>query len=230
MLNNLITIFNAMRHALYSQLNLFKNFSCYPNGLSYTLSGKSIIFRAKELKKKSNGEFSMLKPRYLVITGLIFLVAAARLLPHLPNFTPIMAIALFGGAYFSDKRMAFAVPFTAMFASDIILGFHSTMIFVYIGFALAVGLGMLLRNRVSILTVGAAALTGSILFFLITNFGVWLTGTMYPMTFQGLITSYTAGIPFFRYSMLGDLIYSGVLFGAFEYAQYKVPALQKVRA
>ncbi|HKJ33661.1 MAG TPA: DUF6580 family putative transport protein [Balneolales bacterium] len=171
----------------------------------------------------------MLKSRYLVITGLIVLAAVARLLPHLPNFTPIIAIALFGGAYFADKRLAFAVPFAAMFASDLLLGFHSTMIFVYIGFALAVGLGMLIRNQISILTVGGAALAGAIIFFLITNFGVWLTGMMYPMTFQGLIASYAAGIPFFRYSILGDLIYSGVLFGAFEYAKYKLPALQKVR-
>lgn len=171
----------------------------------------------------------MMKPRYLVITGLIVLAAVARLLPHLPNFTPIIAIALFGGVYFSDKRLAFAVPFAAMLASDIFLGFYSSMIFVYIGFALAVGLGIFIRNRVNILSVGGAALGGAVLFFLITNFGVWLTGTMYPMTFQGLIASYTAGIPFFRYTLLGSLVYSGAMFGAFEYAQYKLPALQRVR-
>lgn len=172
----------------------------------------------------------MRNARFLVLTGLIVLAAASRLLPHLPNFTPIIAIALFGGAYFKNKSAAFLVPFLAMLASDLFLGFHDTMIFVYGGFAIAVGIGMLLKNRVSIMSVGLSALSGAILFYLITNFGVWLMTGMYPMTASGLLTSYIAGVPFFQYSILGDLFYSAVLFGIFEYAQRKLSVLQPVIA
>lgn len=172
----------------------------------------------------------MRNSRFLVLTGLIVLAASARLLPHLPNFTPIIAIALFGGAYLSDKRMAFIVPFLAMLASDYFLGFHNTILFVYIGFALAVGIGFYLRKKFSLLRLGGAVLGGALLFYLITNFGVWLMTGMYPMTLSGLAESYIAGIPFFQYSLLGDIFYSAVLFGAFELAKHKIPALQSVKA
>ncbi len=172
----------------------------------------------------------MRNPRFLVLTGLIVLAAAARLLPHLPNFTPIVAIALFGGAYFSNKRMAYVVPFLAMLASDYFLGFHSTILFVYAGFALAVGIGFLLRKKFSAIRLTGAILSGAVLFYLITNFGVWLMTGMYPMTLSGLADSYIAGIPFFQYSLLGDIFYSTVLFGAFELAKNKIPALQMARA
>ncbi len=172
----------------------------------------------------------MLKPRFLTITGLILLAAASRLLPHPPNFAPIIAIALFGGAYFSRKWMAIIVPFIIMFITDLILGFHTDMLAVYVGFALIVGIGFMLRNRISISGILGASLGGSVLFFLITNFSVWLTGTMYPYTAGGLVTCFAAGIPFFHYSVISTLVYSSVLFGAFELAKSKFRDLAVVRA
>lgn len=141
--------------------------------------------------------------------------ALARLVPHAPNFTPIAALALFGGAKFDDKRLAFAVPFAAMLASDLVLGLHASLPAVYLAFALIVCLGLALRGRERLLTIAAAVLTGSVAFFLITNFAVWAMGSMYPHTGAGLVACYVAALPFFRNELAGDAFYGLVLFGGF---------------
>ena len=169
-------------------------------------------------------------PRFLVITGMILGAAAFRLIPHYPNFTPIAAMALFGGAYFTNKKTAFVVPFAAMLLSDLVLGFHATIWAVYLGFALIVMIGFMLRQKVKITNVFLAAVSSAVLFFVITNFAFWATGLMYPLTFSGLLESYVAAIPFFNYSLLGDLVYTGAMFGLFELAQTKFPALAAARS
>lgn len=161
---------------------------------------------------------------------MIFIGAALRLVPHYPNFTPIAAIALFGGAYINNKKLAVIVPFSAMLLSDLVLGYHSTFLAVYISFALIVAIGFTLKKSRKISNVALASLSSSILFFVITNFAFWLTGVMYPMNFAGLTECYVAAILFFGSNVLGDLFYSAVFFGLFEYAQYKLPALEKVKA
>jgi len=149
---------------------------------------------------------------------LIILVAVLmRLLPHMPNFTPIAAMALFGGVYL-NKKFAFVIPLAAMFVSDIFLGFHQAMPYVYGSFILAVVIGLWLKNNKSAKNIFCASLISSILFFLITNFGVW-AGGWYPRTLSGLMQSYIMGIPFFRNTVLGDLLYTGVFFGAYELVQ-----------
>ena len=172
----------------------------------------------------------MLNPRLWAVTGMILLAALLRLVPHLPNVTPITAMALFGGAYFSNKKLAFIVPIAAMILSDAILGFHSTMWAVYLSFALIVFIGFRLRESKKVTNIFLAALSSSILFFVITNFAVWTSGLMYPMNFSGLLESFVAGIPFYRNSLLGDLFYSGVFFGLFELAQSKIHVLADVKA
>ncbi|TNE70727.1 hypothetical protein EP331_11365 [bacterium] len=157
-------------------------------------------------------------------SGLIVLAIVSRFLPHPPNFAPIMSVALFGGVYLSDKRLAMAIPFVIMFLSDLFLGFHNTLFFVYGSFALMVGAGFWLRNHVSVMNVLFTAIGGSILFFLISNLGVWLTsGGFYPMNAAGLMECYTAAIPFFHNSLLGDVVYTSVLFGAYEFAKRRLP-------
>ncbi len=172
----------------------------------------------------------LVTPRFLVLTGMIIAAAALRLVPHFPNFTPVAAMALFGGAYFSDKKLAFIVPFIAMFISDAIIGFHSTMWAVYLSFAIMVVIGFGLRDKKKISKIFAASVGSSVLFFAVTNFAVWMTGTMYPMNLGGLFESYVAAIPFFQNSLLGDLFYVGIFFGAFELAKAKLPVLAEVRA
>jgi len=149
---------------------------------------------------------------------LIILVAVLmRLLPHMPNFTPIAAMALFGGVYL-NKKFAFIIPLAAMFVSDIFLGFHQAIPYVYGSFILAVVIGLWLKNNKSAKNIFCASLISSILFFLITNFGVWAQG-WYPHTLNGLMESFIMGIPFFKNTVLGDLIYTGVFFSAYELVQ-----------
>lgn len=165
----------------------------------------------------------LITPRSLVLSGLIAVAVAVRLLTHflpgaLPfNFSPVMAIALFGGALFSDRRLALMVPLTAMFASDLVIGLHALIPVVYGCLALGVLLGSgLLRRRRSALRVAAAAAGGATGFYLITNFFVWLTSGMYAMNVAGLAACYAAGLPFYQYGSLpGTLLWSGILFGAF---------------
>ncbi|HEX7456647.1 MAG TPA: DUF6580 family putative transport protein [Candidatus Nanoarchaeia archaeon] len=147
---------------------------------------------------------------------IIGLAVLARIVPHAPNFTPIAAMALFGGAYL-DRRWAILVPLVAMFLSDIFIGFYSpvVMISVYGSFVLTGLIGLWLKNRKLPRTVVLAAVGSSVLFFLITNFAVWLGG-WYPRNLAGLVEAYTMAVPFFRNTLLGDLFYTGVFFGGYE--------------
>ena len=170
-----------------------------------------------------------LKLQLITISTIIFVLAIFRLLPHLPNVSPVAAMALFGGAYFADKRTAFIVPFVALFASDLILGLHNSMIFVYAGFALTVAIGFLLRNRVSMTNTAFAVVVSSVLFFLLTNFGAWMTSGLYAKTAGGLMQAYAAGIPFFQNSLLGNMVYVAVIFGGYQLLRNNVSALKNSR-
>ena len=175
-------------------------------------------------------EMKKIAPNFWVITLMVFIAAFVRLLPHPPNFAPIAAIALFGGAYFNKRSLAFIVPLTAMFLTDAIIGFYSYGWIVYISFALIVLIGIVMLRKVTIKNVILASLTASVSFFAITNFGVWALGTLYAKTTSGLMESYIAAIPFFQNSLIGDLFFSGVMFGVYELVKNKVPALQKAKA
>jgi hypothetical protein len=145
---------------------------------------------------------------------IIFFAVALRLLPHPANVAPIAAMALFGGAYL-DKKYALFVPLVAMLVSDLFLGFHATILYVYGSFLLIGLIGIWLRNHKNIKQVIGASLLSSTLFFFITNFGVWMQGA-YARDITGLFQSYVMGVPFFRNSLMGDLLYVGLFFGAYE--------------
>lgn len=160
------------------------------------------------------------KTKVFVAIFLVFIGVLGRLLPHVWNFAPIVAIGLFAGAYLG-RSFAFAVPVFAMFISDAFIGFYDSRIniSVYVAMALSGGLGLLLRSRRNPLTISIASVAGSTLFFLITNGAVWYFGTMYIHSMEGLLASYIAGVPFFRNALWGDLFYTGVFFGSFELAR-----------
>lgn len=160
----------------------------------------------------------MNKERIITLSLIILAAACARLLPHPQNVTPIAAIALFAGVHFEKKALAFAVPLAAMLASDLVLGLHDTLWAVYAGFALTVCIGFALRGYVKFLSVAVAATLSSMLFFLISNIGVWIWGGIYPLTDQGLFACFVAAIPFFVNSLLGDWFYAALLFGGFAMA------------
>ena len=160
---------------------------------------------------------------------MIFIAAFVRLIPHPPNFVPVAAMALFGGAYFSKRWVAFLVPLMAMLVTDLILGFHSTMWAVYFSFVLIVGIGMLMIKQKKVSNIFLASVSASVLFFVITNFAVWASGIYYPKELSGLAASYTAAIPFFHYTLLGDLFFVALMFGSYELVKAKFPLLAEVK-
>ena len=186
--------------------------------------------------------------KILFATGLILLAAVSRLFPVLPNFQPVMAIALFAGAVFAGYRiLGFAIPIGAMLLSDVLLhffseslfgfyvGFHSSMLSVYISFALIVLLGMRYASNFKPLSILGTSLFSAILFFVITNFSSWLVGLdinsmPYPKDFGGIARCYAEAVPFFRYTVGSVLLYSLVLFGAYAAVEklYFNPVLIKI--
>lgn len=159
------------------------------------------------------------KTKIALVVVLVALGVSSRLLPHLWNFTPIIAIALFAGIYMG-KKYALALPLAVMLISDIFIGFDSLAmsISIYGSIALAGLLAYGLRKHKSFQVVTGIAVASSILFFLITNAAVWAFSPLYAPNFAGLMQSYVMGIPFFRNALMGDLFYTGVLFGVYELA------------
>ena len=174
-----------------------------------------------------------------VLVAMIVAAAMSRLLPHPPNFSPVEAIALFGGAYFASRAWAVLVPLAAMLISDVVLAalnggsysfanyFASTSFWLVYGcIAVSAVLGFGLRGKVGGAKVLGYSLLGSVLFFLATNFGAWLGSTMYPQNGAGLVAAYAAGIPFFQWTVLGTLFYSALLFGGFALLRRQLPMLR----
>jgi uncharacterized membrane protein len=198
----------------------------------------------------SKPESLIRQPRFLVLTGLILIAVATRLVDHgLINVAPVGAIALFGGACFASRRTAFVVPLVIMLLSDVGLyyGRYSELasfgwkftLFVYLAFGLVVLVGWALRERrKSVLVIAGGSLAGSLIFFLVSNLAPWMFTDMYPLTLGGLMQCYAAGIPFYRETgqsallntVLGDMGYNAVLFGALALAESRVPALRPTTA
>jgi hypothetical protein len=176
-------------------------------------------------------------PRIIFIASLIIVAAAMRLVPHWPNFTPIAAIALFGGATLNRKWLAFLLPIAAMLVSDVIIGFHSYIAAVYVCFAITVLMGISISKSRKAYKIGLTSVASSLLFFIITNFAVWLGSPFYPQSIAGLMECYAAGLPFFNdgslgisflmNGLVGDLFYNGIFFGALYFASLKFPALAR---
>lgn len=164
---------------------------------------------------------SLLTPRSGILIAMIVLAVGVRLLIHfvpgaLPyNFTPVEAIALFGGAYFSDRRLAFIVPLGAMLLADLIIGLHPMLPVIYACIAASVVLGFGLRHRVSVLRVAGFGVAGSLLFFVVVSFVEWVLGdTEYCRA--GIVPCYVAALPFLKNWLAGTLVWSALLFGTFE--------------
>ncbi|MBI3273882.1 MAG: hypothetical protein HYZ69_01945 [Candidatus Colwellbacteria bacterium] len=167
-----------------------------------------------------------------IIVILSILAVFLRLLPHMPNFAPIGALALFIGLYSMRKSWSL-IPLASMFVSDIFIGFYDfkIMAVVYLSFLAYAAIGRMVRNNKSFLTVVSGTFSAALLFYLTTNFAVWSFGSWYPHTFSGLTSSYEMALPFFRNSLLGDLFYIGIFAGSYELAIKTFPIfLQKTRS
>ena len=164
----------------------------------------------KIIKKKENFNY------YLLPICLILVLSLSRLIPHPWNFTPVLALGVFSGFYFKQFYLSLFVVILSMFIGDLFLGFHSTMFFTYISLAIAVFIGLYVKcfKPTEILFSG---LSSSVCFFVITNFGAWLTLEMYEKNFAGLLQSYALGIPFFHNTLISTFLYLIILKLLFDF-------------
>jgi hypothetical protein len=177
---------------------------------------------------KNLNESQSSRSTILWLGAAVLVAIAARLLPHPPNFTPLAALGLFAGSVSSRPKWATIGILTAMFVSDCFLGFHPMMPIIYACLIVNIAIGSWFvrggGDRFSF-TLGstgrivAGSLMGSVLFFVVTNFAHFLA--FYPGTMTGLVGCYTAAIPFFQYTLAGDLVYSGVLFGSLAFSMVR---------
>lgn len=165
--------------------------------------------------------------RLFVIGGIILIASITRLIPHPMNFAPLGAMALFGAAYFGNRGMGLLITMLSWFFTDLILNnfmypTDGITLFTFFGFfsyasiILIYALGSLLLQKVTAVRMIVGSLSASVIFFLVSNFGVWLEGMLYPQTMEGLVACYAAAIPFVKNTLAGDLFYSGVLFLLYE--------------
>ncbi|MEA3489896.1 MAG: DUF6580 family putative transport protein [Candidatus Omnitrophota bacterium] len=152
-----------------------------------------------------------------MIAYLLILVGfMMRLVPHVPNMAPVAAIALFAGTYL-DKRIVPWVPLAIMVISDLIIGLHGVFLYTWGAFILIGYMGMWLRDRRTPMAIFGATVFSSLVFFIITNFGVWLA--WYPRTLEGFATCYIKALPFLRNTLMGNVLFAFVIFGSYELAR-----------
>ena len=166
--------------------------------------------------------------RDLAWVGLILVVAACRVMPHAPNFTPVGALALWSGVHWPHRRGAWLAPLIALLLGDLARGwwfgealFEPITAVVYLSFLAPVGIGFLLRERHSSgrwPTMSAAVLGTSLSFFILSNAGVWLIAGWYPLTWSGLTACYVAALPFLAPTVCGDVLFSGLLWAGWRLA------------
>ena len=173
-----------------------------------------------------------------LIIGMMVLAAFTRLIPHWPNFTAVLAVALFGGAKFKNAALAVIIPLVIMLitdlsystihygSTDVVVGFHSLMPLVYICIAITSLIGIYVGKKSSAGFIIGGSIIASTLFFLVTNAGVWYHSPMFAQNAQGLISCYDLGLPFYRNEVIGDLFFNTILFGVFALASKRVPVLR----
>lgn len=169
--------------------------------------------------------------RFAVATAIVLTLALSRLMPHPFNFSPVAALALFGGAHYRNRYAAYLIPLFAVWISDLMLNFsfyghfvafYSGAFFTYAAFAVIVLLGSALLKKLTAGRLLVSALSASVIFFLVSNFGVWAFSGMYTQDLSGLLNCYTAAIPFFRNTLAGDLVYSFAVFYGYALATRRV--------
>lgn len=197
-----------------------------------------IIF-AKSFQKYYITEMKIKQPKLSLIISFVALAVVFRIIPHWPNFTPVGAIALLSGALISGRILAFAIPFLAIVISDLLtvllINYQYTtpveyfsnlsLIFLYLAYAIMVLIGMGISNKLKWPVIGIASLSTATIFFLLSNFGYWLTSSL-PKTLSGLGAAYVSGLPFYLNNLLGDLFYTFVMFGSVAFLTDRFPELQ----
>ena len=168
-----------------------------------------------------NNQIALLAVAY----ALVVMAIMTRLLPHSPNVTSVTAVALFAGALLPG-RWSIAVVVGSLIVTDLIIGVHSLSWLVWVCFAAIALASRLSLRRIQPGRVIVASIGSSIFFYLVTNFGVWAEGRMYTLTWTGLMESYYMALPFFRNALIGDILYSGILFGVYGAVVFAVHRMQ----
>jgi hypothetical protein len=188
-----------------------------------------------------------INPRFVVLLIFMIVVGSLRImnaaeLTAWSNFTPIGAMAMFGGAYFSQRWKSFAFPLLTLFLGDVIIhtviydGLYEGRPLIYLAFSVIVLTGIILIKKVTVKNIALASLCSTLSFWLIADFAVWMGGgidirTQLPLSrdFNGLLQCYWQGYPYMINFLLGTLFYSAIMFGLFEWMQKRFPVLQTVR-
>lgn len=168
---------------------------------------------------------------FFIVLGLMITGIFARLIPHIPNFTPTESIAIFGAAYLGYRYLALLLPIGLIYTSDFILNntiarpffpnaegiiwYDHYMLFTAIAIVSIVLLSKIMLKTINTKNVIITVITGTLIFFMMTNFGAWASAkSVYPANVNGLLMAYIAGLPFLKASLLGNLVFSGILFGS----------------
>lgn len=159
----------------------------------------------------------------IIVAAILF-----RVFPHAPNLVPVGAIALFAG-YAIKSKWGVIIPVLIMIISDFFIGFHNTMWFVYGSYVAITIMGRVVAPQLSLPRVMCVSIAGSVLFYVVTNFGVWLMGTMYTKDISGLLQSYVYAIPFFRATLIGDLIFNTVIYSLFSHKYISSVLMSSIR-
>jgi hypothetical protein len=147
---------------------------------------------------------------------LIIILAFSRIIPHPANFTPILGMAVFAGTVFDKKIFSFLIPLLAMILSDLFLGFHSDIVIIYFAICLNVAIGIYFINKISYFKIFVSLVSGSLVFFIITNFAVWFSSGMYTYSLERLLTCYTMALPFLQNTIISTILYGVGAFFIFE--------------
>ena len=153
--------------------------------------------------------------RTFTVFTLIIIAVFSRLIPHPWNLTAIGSVALFAGAFLKPRSLAFVVPLCAFLITDLILGVHNTMLFTYAAVAICSFLGIRYLQKPRVVTVLGMSLASSLIFYAISNFGVWVMGDLYPLNTLGFVNCFVMALPFLQGQVLGDLLHSALLFGSY---------------
>ena len=178
----------------------------------------------------------LISNKWWLFAGFVLIAALSRLLPHPYNFTPIGGMALFAGGVLSGKRLFWVIPILAYYISDLLVNnilyasYYDSFVwgghlFVYISLFAIIILGKLLLNKITVGRLVVGSISASILFFVLSNLGVWISSPMYALSLEGLIACYAAAIPFFHNTLAGDAFYVTLLFGSYYWITQYYPSL-----
>ena len=154
-----------------------------------------------------------MKKNNIIFIGLILFAGLFRLIPHSWNFTPLLAACIFSGYKIKPIGLAMFLPLITIFLGDIFIGFYDGMVWVYTAYIVTIAIAIFTSKSNSKQSKIGNIVFGSLSFFLISNLGVWMSGLIYPQNFEGLVACFVAAIPFYKNTIIGTVLYSGVFWG-----------------